>query len=192
MYAYNAMNLPVLPEIGRIRRKLGLSQTQLARKSGVSQSLIARIESGKIDPGYSKVVALFSALKNVDKDETSVSEIMAHKVYGVSTSETMERAASKMKLYGISKMPVFEKGKIIGSISESTILSQIASGADARDLSKRKVTSFVEDPLPTVNPSTPLTAVSTLLDSHPAVIVMEKGKVRGIASKSDLLKMVHK
>lgn len=186
------MKTPELTEIQKIRKKLGLSQSELARKSGVSQSLIARIESGKIDPGYRKVTAIFTALNSMQEQEIAVSEIMSHKVYGVATSETMEKAASKMKKYGVSQMPVLEKGRIIGSLSESTILSQIALGTDVKDLSKRKVYSYMENPLPTVNPNTPVSTISILLESNPAVVVLEKGKVRGIATKADLLKMVHK
>ena len=49
--------------IGKLRRQLGLTQKELARKAGVSQSLIAKVESGLIDPAYSKVVQLFQALE---------------------------------------------------------------------------------------------------------------------------------
>ena len=54
-------------KIGEIRRVLGLTQTELAKLSGVSQSLIAKIESRKIDPAYSKVIAIFEALENRKK-----------------------------------------------------------------------------------------------------------------------------
>ena len=35
-----------LEEIKRIRKKLGISQTELANRAQVSQSLIAKVESG--------------------------------------------------------------------------------------------------------------------------------------------------
>jgi len=186
------MNLPDLSEIQKIRKKLGLSQSELARKSGVSQSLIARMEAGRIDPGYTKVLAIFRVLDALHRMETPVSEIMSAKVHGVSKSETLESAAAKMKKYNVSQMPVFENRKIVGSLSESTVLNQIASGAEIRDLSRRKISSCMEDPLPTVNQNTPITAVSPLLESSSAVIVVEKGRVTGIVTKADLLKMLHR
>ncbi|MBI2079314.1 helix-turn-helix domain-containing protein, partial [Candidatus Micrarchaeota archaeon] len=44
-------------KLGSLRRKLGITQKELAKLAGVSQSLIAKIEMGKIDPAYSKVLA---------------------------------------------------------------------------------------------------------------------------------------
>ncbi|MBM3309105.1 MAG: CBS domain-containing protein [Candidatus Altiarchaeales archaeon] len=185
------MKIPELSEIKALRKKAGLSQSELSRRSGVSQSLIARIESGSIDPGYSKAASLFRALDSLRRKESPVSGIMSHKVYGVSSFETIEKVARKMKKHNVSQMPVFERGIIVGSVSESTILSQIGSGMDVRDLSRRKVSSCIEDPLPTVNPSTPVSTASVLLENSPAVVVLEKGKVKGIVTKADLLKMVH-
>ena len=46
-----------LNEISRLRKQLGLTQAELAKLSGVSQSLIAKLEAGKIEPSYSKAKA---------------------------------------------------------------------------------------------------------------------------------------
>ena len=43
-----------LSEIKNLRKKAGITQLDLARKASVSQSLIAKIEAGKIDPTYTK------------------------------------------------------------------------------------------------------------------------------------------
>ena len=135
---------------------------------------------------------MFTALDSMGRSETPVSEIMSTKVHFVHASDTVEKAASTMKKHGVSQVPVLSKGRIVGSLSESTILSQIASGANAQDLSRRKVSSYAEDSLPMVGPATPVTAVSALLESSPAVVVSDKGSVLGIATKADLLKMVHR
>ena len=41
-----------LSEIRILRKQHNLTQSQLARLAGVSQSLIAKLEAGLIDPGY--------------------------------------------------------------------------------------------------------------------------------------------
>jgi len=57
-----------LSEIKRLRQKVGLSQTALAKKAGVSQAHIAKIESGKVDPRFSTVEKILQCLKEEEKD----------------------------------------------------------------------------------------------------------------------------
>ena len=57
------VRLPPLEEIERLRKKFGLTQTELAEKASVSQSLIARLEAQSVDPRYSKVASVFEALE---------------------------------------------------------------------------------------------------------------------------------
>ena len=60
-----------LKDIGRRRRQLGLKQVELARLAGVSQSLIAKVERGKIDLAYSKAQEIFRALERGEKLSSS-------------------------------------------------------------------------------------------------------------------------
>ena len=53
-----------LEEIKEIRKKLGLTQSDLAKRAGVSQSLIAKVESGRLDPAYSNAQKLINALND--------------------------------------------------------------------------------------------------------------------------------
>ena len=46
--------LPELEEIKKKRKLFGMTQADLAAECGVSQSLIAKLESGKIVPAYGK------------------------------------------------------------------------------------------------------------------------------------------
>ena len=84
------MRLPDLTEIEKHRKKLELTQTALAKKAGVSQSLIARIEAGTVDPRYSKVSRVFSALAKIEKKEIRAEELMTKKVVGAQTQDTIE------------------------------------------------------------------------------------------------------
>jgi HTH-type transcriptional regulator / antitoxin HipB len=49
-------------ELARRRKALGLSQTQLARRAGIRQSDVSRLESGSTNPTWSTLQAVLSAL----------------------------------------------------------------------------------------------------------------------------------
>jgi len=57
---------PPLEEIAKKRRMLGLKQAEIAKLAGVSQSLIAKLESGKIDSSYTKVKTIFDTLERLE------------------------------------------------------------------------------------------------------------------------------
>lgn len=75
--------LPNLDEIGRRRRLLVLSQKELAKISGVSQSMIAKIESGRISPSYQKTKAIFDTLEGLERrNQLKAKEVSHGKVAG--------------------------------------------------------------------------------------------------------------
>ena len=70
-----------LNEIRKIRKKIGITQTGLANRAGVSQSLIAKIESGRIDPTYTKTKKIFAALSDLEKkEEIKAEQLMNSKI----------------------------------------------------------------------------------------------------------------
>src|SRR3989338_2174578 len=96
-----------IEKIGEIRRVLGLTQSKLAKLSGVSQSLIAKIESRKIDPAYSKVIAIFEALENrkkQSKEGKKAKEIMTHGIVGIAPTDNLEKAMKIMRSKDISQL----------------------------------------------------------------------------------------
>ncbi|MBD3387870.1 MAG: CBS domain-containing protein [Candidatus Altiarchaeales archaeon] len=186
------MQLPPLAEIEKLRKRLGLTQTELAVKAEVSQSLIARLEAGTVDPRYSKVAKIFLALDEMKGKELEAQQIMTKGVVGIQHTASIEYAATKLKKHNLSQMPVFDGDKAIGSFSEKVVLGLISKGADAKTFSKEEVGEHMEESFPTVKPETPLSVVSALLEHNTAVVVQEQGKNIGIITKADLLKVVHK
>src|SRR3989338_2522598 len=171
------------------RRKLGITQHALARLAGVSQSLVAKIESGRVDAAYSNVRAILEALERSQlASEKTAKEIMHAGVQAVSPSETLHSAAERMRKLSISQMPVSEGRSAVGSISEQAIISHFSS--DPKKTAKMSVADAMEEPFPSVLPGTPISAIAALLRHHSAVIVMEKGKIAGIITNADLLKTI--
>ena len=56
-------------QLKKIRVQLGITQSELARVAGVSQSLIAKLESGLVDPSFSTMKAISEALRSHIKME---------------------------------------------------------------------------------------------------------------------------
>jgi len=180
-----------LEEIARKRKMLGLTQKKLAGLSGVSQSLIAKLESGKTAPSYTKVKAIIEVLNRLEmKMEVHAREIVHNKVVSVQKSDKVSKAVRLMMQHGYSQLPVFDGEHAVGSISEKTVLSQVSGGKDLGQISVLFVEEVMNEAFPQVGEDAPISLVSGLLQVYPAVLVSKKGKVTGIVTKADLLKML--
>lgn len=60
--AKQSIEYPIGERIAHLRARLNLTQVDLSKKAGVSQSTIAQIESGKKDPSVSTLKKLAGAL----------------------------------------------------------------------------------------------------------------------------------
>lgn len=178
-----------LEEIKTLRKYLDLTQSELARLSGVSQSLIARIESGRVDPSFSKVERIFDALEKFKSKKTDMMaiNIMRKNVIAIRPEERITKAASIMKKRNISQLPVIEKDKVMGTISEKEISHSIS-----KNLKNLLVKDLMSDPLPLVSINTTVDVLSNILDYYPGVLVTENGKIKGIICRSDLLKLLRR
>lgn len=183
--------LPSTDEITKRRKLLGLTQKQLAKVAGVSQSFIAKIESGKIDPSYSKVKAIFDVLEKMEsRGDYTVKAIFHEGVVGVQKNDNVAKAISLMMGHGFSQIPVFDGEKCVGCISEKTILSQITVVKDLSQVSKKFVEEIMEEAPPQIDENAPIPLVSNLLHFYPAVLVTRRGKITGIVTKADLFKVI--
>ncbi|MCS7123818.1 MAG: helix-turn-helix domain-containing protein [Candidatus Bathyarchaeota archaeon] len=183
--------LPPLEEIAKRRKLLGLTQHQLARLAGVSQSFIAKIESGKIDPSYSKVKAIFDVLDRVETGENYTAKAIAHEgIIGVEKTDKVAKAIGLMMEHGFSQLPVFDRGKCVGCISEKTILSQVTATKDLSKVSQKLVEEIMEEAPPQIDENAPIPLISNLLRFYPAILVTRRGELVGIITKADLFKVV--
>ena len=182
---------PTLEEIAKKRRQLGLKQAELAKLAGVSQSLIAKLESGKIDSSYTKVKTIFDALERLEtKTKIQEEKIVPNQIISVQKDEPISKVIRLMKDRGYSQIPVFCGRQSVGSISEKTILRQILEGKDLAQISKLPTEDIMEEAFPQVSEDAPLSLISSLLQTYSAVLVAKKGNVVGIITKADLLRVV--
>lgn len=175
-----------LEDIKKVRKNLGLTQAGLASNSGVSQSLIAKIESGKLDPTFSNAKKIFDSLDRISKKkERKAIDIVNHKILSVRPDSGIKHTIKIMKKHNISQLPVIDENKAVGVVSEATILNAIIDGK------KGYVRDIMEDAPPIVSDSTGVKAVSGLLKFFEMVLVAKNGKFKGIITKSDFIEKLY-
>lgn len=190
--------VPTNEEIKMLRRKLGLTQTELATKAGVSQSLIARIEAGNIDPRLSTTKRIINALKETEKALKEIKtgggivakDIMRAPVIHVSPGDTTGNASRLMVKHDISQLPVLKNGIQVGSLSETRIMEKITSEDDLSSLSNSRVKDIMEEGFPAISKNAEMELITKLVELNPAVLVMDGGKVAGIITKTDVIKLM--
>jgi predicted transcriptional regulator len=188
---YYLFMFPPLEEIANKRRLLGLKQSELAKLAGVSQSLIAKLESGKIDSSYTKVTTIFDVLERLEvKTKIQAGKMLQKEVVGIQRNEPVSKAVQLMKNHGFSQLPVFDGKQPVGSISEKAILRQILAGKDLAQISALPTEEVMEEAFPQVDEDAPISLISNLLQVYSAVLVSKKGRVVGIITKADLLRML--
>jgi predicted transcriptional regulator len=182
--------LPSLDLIPERRRKLGLTQNQLAELAGVSQSYIAKLEAGNIEPSYIKVKALFEALDRLDQNkQVTAGELMNRSIVSIQKNTSIQEAISIMKKTGFSQLPVLDGDKPVGSVSETTLLEHIIS-MRKNPSGAKNVSEIMDEPFPQVNEDAPLSLLTNLLKFYPAILVQKKGSLTGIITKVDLLGVI--
>ncbi|RLE96784.1 MAG: transcriptional regulator [Thermoprotei archaeon] len=180
--------IPTPEELRALRRRAGLTQAELAKRAGVSQSLIARIEAGTVNPRLSTLAKIYNALREYVEEEVTVDRVMHSPVITVSVDESVERIVKVMWDNGISQVPVVDKsGYVIGTIHERDVVDAFLKYRE-RALHMRAI-DVMSEPLPMISKNSKLSSVVKLLRSEvPAVLVIEEGKPIGIVTRSDLMK----
>ncbi|MEZ5333916.1 MAG: CBS domain-containing protein [Methanolobus sp.] len=183
------MQLPSPDELKQKRNDLGLTQSDLAKRAGVSQPLIARIESGDVDPRLSTLKKIIDVFNDIEKEDIFLKDIMNRNLISVSPHESIDQAVHIMEEFNISQIPVIEDGISVGSISEDTIVRSMADKKTSV-VSHMKIRDIMGDSFPTLAPSTDVKTASYMLEKHPAVLVLEQGHVAGVVTKYDILKLL--
>jgi predicted transcriptional regulator len=187
------MNFPPVTDIRKIRLSMGVTQSELASKSGISQGTIAKIEHGKVSASYDTVVKLFETLESMTKDigkgKTAI-DVCSTEVVSLQSDQTIKFAADKMGETGYSQFPVFNGEMPVGSISERDIFDLISNEKSIDDVYGMKISKVMGDSFPVVSDNTPLSTVAGIMSSSNAVLVSSRGSIVGVITKADILKLL--
>jgi len=183
------MHIPNPKELRARREVLGLKQTELARRAGISQSMVARIEAGSVDPRVSTLNKIIVVLNSAEPKKITAAQIMHTPVLSVPPQASISQAVEIFGKNNISQLPVIERGVPAGCISEAVIVKAI----EQQRLHKTHmfmVRDFMEPGFPTVPPDMDVETVVNILQQNHAVLVVDGRVVMGVITKHDLISLI--
>ena len=169
-----------------MRKRLGITQEELAKKADVTQAYIAKLESGQADPKLSTFQRILECLEGMQEGVKRAGDVMTSSIISIDANDSVENGISVMMGEDISQMPVTRRGRVVGSLIEKSLIRKI----DLKTMEKYrgvKVSELMDDPLPTVSRNESLETILSLLKENSAVVVEEHGKPVGIITRSDIL-----
>jgi predicted transcriptional regulator len=183
------MQIPSPQELKAKRVKLGLRQSDVADRAAISQSMVARIEAGTVDPRVSTLAKIVEVLNSAERSAVTAGDLMHRPVLSVTPADTITRAVAIMEENSISQLPVIFDGVAVGCISESAIINAMEEGR-LQKTQVHKVRDFMEEGFPTVPPSLDVDTLVHMLHNHHAVLVVKDGRVKGVITKHDLISLI--
>jgi len=102
----------------------------------------------------------------------------------VEMTSIVRDAIATMNRFGVSQLPVFDKGNLVGSLCESALFQRSMETPEVMELT---VGALLDPPFPTVGPDEDVYEVVKLLKSSPAVLVRDAGKYQGIVTRFDVV-----
>jgi cystathionine beta-synthase len=102
----------------------------------------------------------------------------------VTPADTVGEALEKMDELGVTQIPVLEEGRAVGSLRENRCLAKVVRN---RELLSAPVSEVMEASFPTVDVDASSNEVTRRLQTSPAVLVEEYGRIIGIITRHDVL-----
>jgi predicted transcriptional regulator len=183
--------LPRVDSIKQMRLKIGITQKKLASLTGVSTSMINQIESGRSQPSYNTAKKIFDILGDLEGKSSShkAGDFCSHDIVKLKPTNTLHDAIKKMHDLSISQIPVFDKGEVVGVVSEDGIVKHLADVGEA-ELKNAQLADTMESVPPIVDFDTPANVLVPLIRYSKCILVSKKSKIVGIITASDTLKMM--
>ena len=173
-----------LTHIKQLRKKLGLTQQELAHKAGVSQSFIAKIESDTITPSYTYANRIISCLeKEQHTQEPTAKDFMSARIYTCKPQDPVKNVVRRMQRLAISQLPVVKERAVVGLVTERAILKHLVE----ETASELVVQDVMQPPPPLIDISSRRQTAIDLLKHFSLIGVTRNGLLRGVVTRTDLI-----
>ncbi|MHA1289602.1 MAG: CBS domain-containing protein [Candidatus Thorarchaeota archaeon] len=166
-----------------LRRQVKVTQAELAIEVGVSQSYIARLERGTLDPKLSVINKIVEVLTS--RQSKTCYDIMTIDPLTIDARDPASVAVGLMQKHNFSQIPVLRGTQMIGIITERDIIRNLQH--DKSELSVQAVMS--PEGVPMIDETTPVDVIAPLFQKYQAVLIQSQGRIRGIITRSDFLKL---
>lgn len=165
-----------------LRKKAGLTQAELAAAVNVSQSYIARLERGTIDPKISVVRRIYDYLTSIPR--LTCGDVMSPNPVVIDARDAAWDAARLMLEHGFSQLPVVRGGIAVGMVDERDIIRNL--NRNLRSMSVQAVMGG--ESAPRADEQTSINSVLPLFENFQAILVEKSGRLSGILTRSDIVK----
>jgi predicted transcriptional regulator len=187
--------IPSNEELQELRLKAGLTQAELALRVGISQSLIARIERGQVNPSVATLRRILEVIEKEREIHYGLQDLLDWKrrtsklplLVWVSPDDKVRRAVHLMKRHDISQIPVIKEDVAVGSVYERTIIRQLIT-SEPNTVFTQSVQEIMEAPFPMIEINASIdSALKLIAEGVDAILVVFKGKPVGIVTKIDVI-----
>jgi cystathionine beta-synthase len=119
--------------------------------------------------------------------EGKVADLMdkrRQQVISAQASDSVRSVIGLMKKHGISQLPVLDGEQLTGMISEGGLLGALLGDPAA---AHRPVGALAEPNYEVTEPAAPISRLSDIISRGKVALVVEKGRLRGVITKFDLI-----
>lgn len=178
------MEIPTGGFLRQWRKSLGLTQAALAERSGLTQSVIAKVETEVVDPRISTVRKMVGALNRFQHPDQAhtVEDIMVSEVTALLQTDSVQSAVDKMVLGGISHLPVLsESGSVVGLVSEASLLKSDSA-------KQTRVEEVMRVDFSMIDADVSIGEARRLLGKEEVLLVSSRGVLVGLVGRIDMVK----
>ena len=137
-----------------------------------------------------KLFETLEAMKQEGNKDLTAIDVASKNVVTVQSSDSVHRASEILKSTGYSQLPVLNGEVPVGSISERDIFDMLRQGYTMDQMKETSVVKVMNESFPIVSDSTPITLVTMLMSDSNAVLVAQKGRIVGLITNADMLKLI--